>query len=80
MKKLKKFNLHQSRFLSADDMVKLNGGEYLHKTCDSNNVGKSCIVTIEGKSYSGTCIFTDLYTSAGSYSTTIKGYFCDPSF
>lgn len=80
MKKLKKFNLHQSRFLSADDMVKLNGGEYLHETCDSSNTGASCSTIVNGMRYSGTCEFTSKYTTHGGVTYIEVGYFCDPSF
>ncbi len=76
MRKVKKFSLNQSHFLSSDEMAKLNGGVYLHDSCDENNVGQACLYSTSGSHYTGTCHYVHSTSSNGSSTTTVSGYFC----
>lgn len=80
MKKIKKFNLNQSRFLSSEEMAKLYGGEYLHSVCNYSNLGQSCVVSINGFTYSGKCKFESNYSTDGMSSSLSKTYFCYAEF
>ena len=75
MRKVKKFNLNQNRFLSAEEMAELNGGEILHKECDEKNLGLACLYTIGSDYYAGVCTYEYTY-SADSSTTSSSRYFC----
>lgn len=76
MRKVRRFDLTQSRFLSAEEMAELNGGDYLNKVCDGSKIGQACLYTIGSDSYSGVCTYEYTY-STGSSTTSSSRYFCD---
>ena len=80
MRKIKKFNLNPNHFLSPEEMVKLNGGEPLVNSCDNSTLGKKCVTTVNGNSYSGTCKVKTSYISDGTSSSSDISYFCDPEY
>lgn len=76
MRKIKRFNLGKNHFLSSEEMMKLNGGEYLHDKCDQSNVGQSCLYGGAGSHYTGICTYIYNHSSTGNASSTVSGYFC----
>lgn len=76
MRKVKKFNLNQNRFLSAEEMAELNGGEHLETVCNEDNKGKACLYTIGSDNYSGVCTYEYTYSS-GSSTTSSSRFYCD---
>lgn len=77
MKKIKKFNLNQSHFLSSEEMSKLYGRIYLHDKCDGTNVGEACLFGYEGGHYTGICKYVKNYSWwDGSLDVTMSGYVC----
>lgn len=78
MRKLKPFTIHCMTPLSREEMVKINGGEFLIGTCTLESVGERCFISAEGGVHTGTCSFyTVTYTEAGGASTYIYKYpFC----
>lgn len=74
MKKLKKFELNQSRFLSSDEMTKLHGGEQSF-TCRTNEPC-SLFISSLGITVQGTCQYqssgttVSCYCKNGDYSTS----------
>lgn len=76
MRKIKKVNLNQTHFLSSEEMVKLNGGEPLVASCNSNTLGQKCVTTVNGNTYSGTCKVETYYSSDGTSSSSSVSYFC----
>ena len=78
MRKIKKFYLNKSQLLSSEEMVKLNGGEYLYTACNEYNVGASCIYTEGGLNYTGICTYEYNYSS-GSGSSSSSIFYCKKS-
>lgn len=76
MKKIKKFNLNQSHFLSSEEMSKLYGRIYLHDHCDSSNLGEACLYGGPGSHYTGICYFSYTYVTDGNSSSTDIIFFC----
>lgn len=80
MRKIKRFNLNQSRYLSADEMAKLNGGEHLHEKCNDSNIGESCLAIVDGEFFSGECCLESSYSTDGSTTNSSQSYYCKPIF
>jgi hypothetical protein len=76
MKKIKKFNLNQSHFLSSEEMSKLYGRVYLHDKCDSTNEGEPCLYGSDGAHYTGTCEYMDYSWTSEGLQITVSGYVC----
>ena len=79
MRKIRRFDLTQSRCLSAEEMAELNGGEtpLLDKCSTYEDVGKTCIyVGAEGKKFEGTCYYVSSTASDGSTTSSFSGYVC----
>ena len=78
MRKIRKFNLNQNRFLSAEEMAELNGGATpLIENCTEKDVDKKCIYTgPNDQKFEGTCKYVYSYVAGGSSSTTTVGYAC----
>ena len=78
MRKIKNFDLNQSRYLSVEEMAELNGGvKPLEEKCTTDNIGKSCIyVGAEGLKFEGTCKYVYSYVYDGSSSTATVAYTC----
>lgn len=70
MRKIRKFELTQSRSLSAVEMAELNGGGSLPlDRCSETTLGESCVYDAKNK-IEGTCVYT--YDAAEGSS----GYYC----
>lgn len=76
MRKIKKFNLSQSRILSNEEMATLNGGFQLYSSCYPDYTGGKCLYNDGVSLYTGTCTFVSYYTYNGSLSTLVTGYTC----
>lgn len=77
MKKIKRFKLAQSQYLSSDEMSKLDGGFELKK-CNASNAGERCLYTSGDFMATGICYFKEYKLSDGNTTTTFSGYVCIP--
>ena len=75
MRKLKRFTLDTSQFLSNDEMSKLDGGFQLEK-CDADHLGDHCLYTYGSFQATGICTYVYMQESNGSSTTSFSGYVC----
>jgi hypothetical protein len=75
MKKIKRFKLAQSQYLSSDEMSKIDGGFDL-EDCTASNVGAHCIYTNGNSKATGICKYVYRHESDGTTSSTFSGYVC----